>query len=489
MRKTAVIIGAGPAGLTAAYELLTKSKIKPIVIEKYKQVGGISRTENFQGNRIDIGGHRFFSKSDRVMDWWLTVFPRMMKRKRKSSIYYQHNLYDYPLSLTFENISKLGFVKTLKIACSYVTSMLMPIKPVRSLEDFFINRFGRELYLTFFKNYTERLWGKPPSEIDPSWGTQRIKSLSVGRAISHFLKSKFRTGNDIRQKDTETSLIDQFLYPPLGPGQVWEHVEKQIIKMGGRVLKNSEVIAIKSVRGKVRQLTTNNVKNGKKSIFRGDYFISTMPVDELYRAMGKEVVKIGKYARGLTFRHFVTVGLLIKRPLAVRAGHIAGLKDNWLYIHDEDASTLRIQIFNSWSPRLVKDPKRTVWIGLEYTCRDNDFIWKASKKELIKFATNELLMLNFIDHQDEVMGGTALKTPKAYPGYFGTYKHFDKIRAYFDKYTNLYLVGRNGMHHYNNQDHSMLSAMIAVENIISGIKDKSNIWAVNTEAQYHETKK
>jgi len=488
MSKTAVIVGAGPAGLTAAYELLTTTKIKVIVIEKSRMVGGISRTENYRGNRIDIGGHRFFSKSDRVMRWWQRECPKMLVRSRKSSIYFQGKLYDYPIEPTFNTFRKLGWVKTIKIAVTYLYAMLFPINKERSLEDFFINHFGRELYETFFKNYTQRLWGKPANAISAEWGAQRVKTLSISRAIIHFIKQKWSKSEGIAQKQTETSLINRFLYPPRGPGQVWEHIERKVQKLGGEVMKEIEVVGIVT---RYRRVTGVRVqdKNGREKMIKTDYLLSSMPVDELLAALNKKDRRIAAYASKLPFRHFVTVGLLLPKPPKNNKKHIGNFADNWIYIHDQAAKVLRIQLFNNWSPYLVRDPQHTVWVGLEYTCSESDWIWQAKRSEAVEMAKEELIKLGLIDKRERILGGTLIKTPKTYPAYFGSYRHFPKIRSYLDKFPNLYPMGRNGMHHYNNQDHSMLTAMEAVKNIREKRTDKANIWEVNTESDYHEEKK
>jgi protoporphyrinogen oxidase len=520
-KKTAIIIGAGPAGLTAAFELLTRTDIKPIVLEKSEDMGGISRTVNYKGNRMDIGGHRFFSKSDRVMRWWQDVLPMqatsrdeqeiayqgktrkvesikqgpdptvedrvMLIRHRVSRIFFLRKFFDYPISLSADTLSKLGLARTVRIGISYMKSATFPIKDESTLEQFFINRFGKELYQTFFKSYTEKVWGIPCGKISAEWGAQRVKGLSIKKAITHFIGKQIKRNGDIRQKDTETSLIEQFLYPKYGPGQMWEEVAKKVIKQGGEILTQHEANKFLMNGDRVHALETVNAATGERKIFEGDYFFSTMPIKELVRALDADVpTEVREIGEGLAYRDFITVGLLLKQ-LKIRDGKGAALiKDNWIYIQEPDVSVGRMQIFNNWSPYLVADASN-VWVGLEYFCNEGDEIWQKPKEQMIELAVSELAKMNMIEKTD-VLDATVIHVPKTYPAYFGTYDRFDILQNYLDGIDNLFLVGRNGMHKYNNQDHSMLTAMTAVDNIIEGKTDKSNIWAVNTEQEYHESK-
>lgn len=522
-RKTAVIIGAGPAGLTAAYELLRYSDIKPIVLEKSEHMGGLSRTVNYKGNRIDIGGHRFFSKSDRVMNWWFDHMPPqtqngngpaplqltyqrqrrevlpctngngchpdvvMLVRRRKSRIYFLRKFFDYPISLSADTLAKLGPLRTFRIGLSYMLSAAMPIKNVENLEQFFINRFGRELYLTFFKSYTEKVWGVPCDQISAEWGEQRIKGLSIKKTIQHFLKKQLekRKPEDISQKGTETSLIEQFLYPKYGPGQMWETVAQKVLAMGGEILTNFDVTNVHCRRDRVIGVSGTD-SSGQTRRFEGDYFFSTMPIKELIRSLDVPVpANVREVSEALQYRDFITVGLLLKK-MKVKDGNQKLVEDNWIYIQEPDVKAGRLQIFNNWSPHLVSSDD-TVWVGVEYFCYEGDDLWRKSPEEMARFAAEELDHIGIIDKND-VLDSTVIKMPKTYPAYFGAYSRFDEIREYVDKFENLFLVGRNGMHRYNNQDHSMLTAMEAVNNIITGRKDKSNIWEVNTEMEYHEEK-
>lgn len=514
MGKIAVIIGAGPAGLTAALELLRRTDITPIVLEATQEIGGISRTICYKGNRMDIGGHRFFSKSDRVMNWWLELMPAatagttdisyqhqsrtvsfesageqdservMLIRPRKSRIYYLRRFFDYPIRLSLDTLKKLGLARTVRVGLSYLFSRFHQIKPEKSLEDFFINRFGRQLYLTFFKSYTEKVWGVPCQEISAEWGAQRIKGLSLSSAILHFIKSSFSNGNsDVSQKNTETSLIEQFLYPKLGPGQLWEYVAQLVEEKGGQVLKGWKVTKIHTNGASISSVEAEN-SDGETRQFAGDYFFSTMPVKDLIRAIGPQAPEnVQTVSEGLQYRDFITVGLLANR-LGVREKDGTLLKDTWIYVQEPDVLLGRLQIFNNWSPYMIADPSK-VWIGLEYFCYENDSLWSMKDDEIFDLAVNEIEKIGIISSND-VIDGHVVRVPKTYPAYFGSYEDFPLVREYTDGFQNLFLVGRNGMHKYNNQDHSMLTAMTAVDNIVSGITDKSNLWEINTEQEYHE---
>jgi protoporphyrinogen oxidase len=522
-QKRAVIIGAGPAGLTAAYEFLTRTDIVPVVLEKTDYVGGISRTVNYKGNRIDIGGHRFFSKSNRVMQWWLNVLPMqeidgqhaeityqrqttkvgaqtgavdpesedrvMLVRNRKSRIYFMRRFFAYPISLSSDTLRKLGFWKTLKIGFSYLRSLLFPIRNESNLEQFFINRFGRELYLTFFKSYTEKVWGIDCKEISAEWGAQRIKGLSVLKTITHVLKKMMpKRKTDIAQKDVETSLIEQFLYPKFGPGQMWEEVAGRIRKLGGEILIHWSVEEVEHEGGeRVTGVVARNLQTGERRRFEGEYFFSTMPVKELVASVDPPApATIREIANGLMYRDFITVGVLCNR-IKLRDENGELVKDNWIYVQEPDVLVGRLQIFNNWSPAMVSNPDH-VWIGLEYFCNETDSLWKKSDEEMIALAKSELASMDILDPQD-VLDATVIRMPKTYPAYFGSYSRFPEIVDWANRFENLFLVGRNGMHKYNNQDHSMLTAMTAVDNIIENVRSRENLWALNTEQEYHEEKR
>lgn len=528
VKRKAIIIGAGPAGLTAAYELLKRSDIIPVILEKSGDIGGISKTINYKGNRMDIGGHRFFSKSDRVMNWWLNILPAqetgneqftisyqnksrqvrpgdsvtpgnadkvMLVRERLSRIYFLRKFFTYPIQLSIDTLRKLGVGTTISILVSYLQAQLSPRKPENSLEDFMINRFGKTLYKLFFRDYTEKVWGVPCHEIPAEWGAQRIKGVSIRKAIQHAVQSavkkkKKKTG-DIAQKDTETSLIEQFLYPKLGPGQLWEEVARQVQEMGGTILMNHDVISVNTQDGKVVAVEAFNKQDLQTIELKGDFFFSTMPIKELIASMDADIPQnVREVAAGLQYRDFITVGILLQNlsEQDKRTGKWKPLqlKDTWIYIQEKDVKVGRLQLFNNWSPYLVKDPN-TAWVGMEFFCNETDDFWKLPDEKIAALAIRELQKIGLANAND-VLDSTVLRVEKTYPAYFGAYERFDEVKQYVNTFPNLFLVGRNGMHKYNNADHSMLTAMVAVDNIIAGETGKDNIWSINTEQEYHEEK-
>lgn len=520
-RKKAIIIGAGPAGLTAAFELLKTTSIMPVIYEQDEQVGGISKTVHHNGNRMDIGGHRFFSKSDKVMNFWLKVLPMqgkparddlllgrtpvlnpggpdpekeervILSRNRLSRILFLRKFFDYPLTLNLGTVRNLGLFRLVRAAFSYFRIRLFPIKHEKTLEDFFINRFGRELYETFFKDYTFKVWGIPCNQIAPDWGVQRVRGLSATKTITHALKKIFfRKKISISQKDSETSLIEHFLYPKYGPGQLWEEVARQVESMGGVIRRRYRLERILVRNWRISSVRVRDLETQEVFEEEGDFFFSSMPVKDLIESMGEVVPRnVREVASGLLYRDFITVGLLLKKLKinnGARVNSVNGIvPDNWIYVQERDVKVGRLQIFNNWSPYMVKDVN-TVWIGLEYFCKEGDDLWTMGDSELIRFAAEELEKIGMIDGCD-VLDAKVIRVPKAYPAYFGTYDQFGFIRDYTDLYDNLFLIGRNGMHRYNNMDHSMLSAMQAVEAVRLGSNDKAPIWAVNADEEYHET--
>lgn len=514
-KRTAVIIGAGPAGLTAAYELLKKTEIHPVIVEESQSVGGISKTVDYKGNRMDLGGHRFFSKNGRVLKMWTGLMPLqgapsiddrrlnrpsiltqggpdpeitdrvMLYRKRVSRILYLGKFFDYPISLKPATFINMGFNRTFKAGVGYVKSSFSK-REENSLADFMINRFGEPLYKMFFKDYTEKVWGRSPSEIDASWGEQRIKGLSLKKAILTVLKKPFTGAKD--KSDVETSLISSFYYPKYGPGQLWETLASKVKELGGEIRLGTKADGINVENGKIVSV---RVKNSECSeIIPGDVFLSSMPVKDLAAAMGNAVPPdIGKIAFNLPYRDFITVGLLVKKlnlrnTTGIRT--ISGIvPDCWIYVQEPYVKIGRIQIFNNWSPYMVNDLNGTVWLGLEYFCSEGDAMWNMENSEFSDFAISEVCKMGIVDRGD-VLDSTVIHVKKAYPAYFDSYSEIDRVTGFLDSIENLYCIGRNGQHRYNNMDHSMLTAMEAVDCIRSGSTDKSAVWNVNTEKEFHE---
>ncbi len=518
MSKKAIIIGAGPAGLTAAYYLLKQTDIIPIILEESGEIGGISRTAQYKGNRIDIGGHRFFSKNDDVMKLWQTLMPLqgaasiddkklkrekpmaqggpdpeqedrvMLMRTRISRIFYLRKFFDYPISFKLETFANMGLWRTLQAGFGYMWSAIFK-REEKSLRDFMINRFGTPLYKMFFEDYTEKVWGRNPKDIAADWGSQRIKGLSLSKAVLTMLRKTFGGGKE--DKNIETSLIDQFIYPKKGPGQLWEIMADEVRKMGGVIQMHTKVVGLHTKDGQV--ISVDAIGKNENENIMGDLFISTMPIKDLVAGMQPEApATIREITSKLPYRDFITVGLLVSglkiknQTKTPTIGNI--VPDCWIYIQERDVKLGRLQIFNNWSPYMVKDIENTVWIGLEYFCNEGEPMWVMPDEEFIRFAADELAKIGIIAKED-VIDGVRINVKKAYPAYFGTYEKFDMARAYLDGFDNLYCIGRNGQHRYNNMDHSMLSAMEAVNVILSNSNDKSSIWNVNTEEEYHETKK
>ncbi len=517
--KKVVVIGAGPAGLTAAYELLMQDKdVEVIILEESEVIGGISRTVRFQGNRMDIGGHRFFSKDQEVMDWWERMMPIqgapayddkllgrakdlkengpdpekedivMLLRQRVSRIYFNHKFFDYPISMKLQTFKNMGLVCTIKAGFSYLGSCVHKLEET-SLENFYRNRFGKVLYSMFFEGYTEKLWGRHPREISADWGAQRVKGLSIVAILKDML-GKLVPGK--KNRKVETSLIEEFWYPKYGPGQLWETVAGKVQENGGQIIFSGKVTRFdKDEKGNIT--TVYYEKDGKEEALAADIVISTMPVKDLIAGMEDVPENIREIAQGLPYRDFVTVGLLvpslsIKNETAIKTLNNL-VPDCWIYVQDTGVKLGRIQIFNNWSPYMVEDPENKVFIGLEYFCDEGDAFWNMSEDECAKLAIQELIAIGVLSSKEDVITYHREKVKKAYPAYFDTYDRMDEMIEYLSKCENLYCIGRNGQHRYNNMDHSMATAFEAVRNIVSGKADKSNIWQVNTEQEYHEERK
>ena len=511
--KKALIIGAGPAGLTAAFELLkNSSEYEVIVFEESEDFGGISKTVCYNGNRMDMGGHRFFSKIRRVNEWWQEMLPSqgapalddkllgrttfkyengpdpeqtdevMLRRKRISRIFFNNRFFDYPITLKAETLKNLGFLTTIEVGMSYLKALIFKRKE-DSLEDFYINRFGKKLYSMFFERYTENLWGRHPREISPDWGAQRVKGLSITAILKNIFAKK-------ENGEVETSLIEEFSYPKLGPGQLWEQTAKSIEETGrGRIIKGARVVSV--ITGENAAFVKGVRYEKGDQIFEetGDIVISSMPLKDLVEGMEGVPEEIRHIASGLPYRDYMTVGLLLKKlklkNLTKEKTVNDMIPDNWVYVHDRRVKMGRIQLYNNWSPYLVKDIN-TVWTGLEYFCNEGDALWNMEDEKFTEMAIDEMITMGAIESRQDVLDSHVERVKKAYPAYFDTYSEIDRLRDYLNSFGNLYCIGRNGQHRYNNIDHSMCTAFETVDKIISGRSDKSNIWSVNTEQAYHE---
>lgn len=469
MRKRVAIIGAGPAGLTAAY-LLGKAGIATTVFEKdTTYVGGISRTENYRGFHFDIGGHRFFSKSKEVEDFWTEILGNeLLERPRSSRIYYNNKFFSYPLA-AFEALQKLGIVESALCVLSYVQAKINPVKNPVNFEDWVSNQFGKRLFNIFFKTYTEKVWGISCKEISADWAAQRIKGLSLSSALKNALFKPNKRNKDGIIK----TLIDSFRYPAKGPGQMWETCRDKCLQMGVEIKMNSDVIGLEYLNYEWNVLLQND-----DAVQGFDYVLSSAPIQQLIPsiipALPSDAIRA---ANNLHYRDFLTVVLIAEDK--------DSFNDNWIYIHDPSVKVGRIQNFKSWSPFMVPDTKMACY-GLEYFCFEGDGMWESNDGNLINLAKKEMQQIGLID-ASAVTDGYVVRQAKAYPVYDQHYKeHILTIRAALHAYNGLYLVGRNGMHKYNNQDHSMMTAMLAAKNIIAGEK-LYDVWNVNQDAEYHES--
>ena len=512
--KNIIIIGAGPAGLATAYYLLQHSNYKPIILEESEYIGGISRTHVHNGNRMDLGGHRFFTKNEEVLNLWKEIFPIQempaiddiilnrlegfsdkgidpetcddvfLKRNRLSRIYFLKKFFDYPISFKAETFINMGFSNVLKAGCGYIKSCIYKRKE-NSLEDFYINRFGKALYNMFFENYTEKLWGIHPSKIQPDWGAQRVKGLSLLNVIKNCLFKPL-----IKKENIETSLIESFLYPKKGPGQFYEALADKIKELGGKILLNQKVVSFDFENENICSVRAIN-NNGEEIRYKSSTIFSSMPIKDLVEGFNSHTPnEIKEIALNLPYRDFITVGLLVKKLTIKNTSKYKTVSDIipdcWIYIQEKNVKLGRLQVFNNWSPYLNKDFQNTVWLGLEYFCNEGDEMWTSNDNDFIQFAAKELEQIGIIS-TDDLIDSVLVRVKKAYPAYFGVYKDFNKLKDYLNKINNLYCIGRNGQHRYNNMDHSILTGFEAAKAFL-GDKDKTLLWNVNTEKDYHEHK-
>jgi protoporphyrinogen oxidase len=472
-----LIIGGGPAGLTAAYELM-KAGRRAIVLEKDAVVGGLSRTVSHQGYRFDIGGHRFFTKVKPVDDMWREVLSEadFLHRRRLSRIYFDKKFFHYPLR-PGNALWKSGVWNSFLILASYLKAQLRPQKSEATFEQWVKNRFGERLYRTFFKTYTEKVWGMPCHEISAEWAAQRIRGLSLLAAVKNSLSP---TGSDDKSRVLRT-LVDAFDYPRLGPGMMWQTVAERVQQAGHTVRLSSAVTELHlsrlPLRGARHVLDVEIESAGRRERIAGSHVVSSMPLRELCECMTPAIPEaVLQAARGLRYRDFLTVALIVNRAQV--------FPDHWIYIHDPGVKLGRIQNFKNWSPDMVPDAEKTC-LGLEYFCFEGDGLWSLPDEELIALGTRELAQLGLC-RQAEIEGGAVTRMPKAYPVYDSMYQaRLEIVREFLSTIDNLQVVGRNGMHRYNNQDHSMWTAMLAVQNIL-GAEPRHDLWAVNAEPEYHE---
>lgn len=517
-RKTVVIVGAGPAGLATAHEVLSTSReFRVVVLEALDMVGGISRTMDVGGNRMDLGPHRFFSKSKEATDWFLSMLPMQgapamddrklgracmvveggpdpektdrvtLRRTRISRIFFRRKFFDYPISLKPRLFVNMGFWTTIVAGCSYVRAVLFPRKE-RSLEDFYVNRFGKKLYSMFFERYTENLWGRHPSQIDPSWGAQRVKGVSVLAVLKEALAKA--VGAKGRRND-ESWLVGWFLFPKLGAGQLWETAAQKTRELGGEIRLGTRAVAFRrDAAGLVSAVICE--RNGERCEIPCDVLVSSMPVKDLVAGLPDAPANIVRIAAGLPYREYRILGAVLKRLLLRNTTHVKTfgniVPDDWIYVHDRSVRMGRFQISNNFSPYVVKNPEREVFVGLEYFCSEGDDLWEMSDAEFAALGIREMTALGMVESAEDVVLTYSERVEKAYPAYFDTYDEFPKLREWLDTIPNLYCVGRNGQHRYNNMDHSMCTGFEAARAILAGSSDRAALWNVNTEKEYHESK-
>lgn len=510
-KKKVVIVGGGPAGLAAAYELLKQSSgaFDVTILEESNCVGGISRTVHFKGNKMDIGGHRFHNRIPIVEKWWEEILPVqgalafddkelkrggyiekggpdpektddvLLRRNRLCRIFFKGRFFDYPISLSFDAIKNMGFGTAILAGCSFLKSRVHK-KPVESLEDYYKNQFGGKLYSMFFENYTENLWGIHPKDISPEYGMQRVNDeISIKKMLAQLF---------LRKKHENEQKVDTFSYPKLGPGQMWETVADKVKRLGGYFVMGAKVVGVEKDSDRIVSVSYKKGKNIKK--IRCDYLVSSMPIKDLVAGMNHVPKRIRKLTEGLQYRDYIMVGVLcskmaLKNKTSIRTiGNI--IPDQWVYVHDKGVKMGRFQVFNNWSPYLVKDVKHNVWMGLEYFCNEGDDMWMMPDKDFVKMAVNEMVKIGVIEDKQDVIDSCVVKIKKAYPAYFGAYDDMDAIKEYLNKVRNLFCVGRNGRHCYSDLDYSICSSFEAVKNIINEEDSKENVWNPQSMPEYKE---
>jgi protoporphyrinogen oxidase len=474
-QKKAIIIGAGPAGLTAAYELAKQGAAVVVLETDPKYVGGLSRTFRYRGYRFDVGGHRFFSKSREVEDLWTEILGAdMLQRPRSSRIYYHGQFYSYPLK-PLEALSKIGFLESSRCVLSFLAAQLDPTRNPKTFEEWVVNQFGHRLFSIFFKTYTEKVWGMSCREISADWAAQRIKGLSLGGAIKRALRAN---ANLQDRSQVVRTLIDTFRYPRLGPGMMWETCAEKVRGMGGEMFLGRSVVGSRYDAATRSWTVSARTPDGQLEEYCGEHLVSSMPMRQLVSQISPRVPEAVIHSgESLRYRDFLTVGLIVRERYR--------FNDNWIYIHDPEVKVGRVQNYKSWSPEMVPDANYCCY-GMEYFCFEGDGLWTMADADLLALAKRELQHVHLAAAED-VVDGCVMRQAKAYPVYDDDYKrHVERIRQALDAhYPNLHLVGRNGMHKYNNQDHAMMTGMLAARNILAGDK-KYDLWAVNEDCEYHE---
>ena len=468
-----LIVGAGPAGLAAALEL-TKRGLKPVILEKSDGVGGICRTHSYKGYLVDLGGHRFFTKFDEVQELWEEVMgDELLLRPRLSRIFYRGRFFDYPLKAG-NALRSLGLLESARCMASFARARARTGRPEENFEQWVSNRFGRRLFQIFFKTYTEKVWGIPTHEIGAEWASQRIKNLDLGEAVKQALPGPLR--GLLGEEQHVTSLIEEFWYPRRGPGQMYERMAELVQERGATLLMHTAAKRFEVEDGRIVRVVAEGPQG--EQVFEPDQVLSSMPLTLLVKGLHPQVDPATlRSADSLSYRHLITIDLVVDRAEL--------FPDNWIYVHEPALQLGRIQNFKNWSPHMVPDPNTTC-LGLEYFCGDEDEIWKMSTQELVELGTREMEATGLMEG-GRVIDGTAFKVPRAYPVYKRGYEeHLDRLQAAVDGISNLNVMGRYGMFKYNNSDHSILTALLAVENIFGA---EHELWAVNTDTAYHEVRK